>query len=243
MAREDAHLVPEDSIYSEKRFEPRRRNYDDYEKNVLNVLRDAFAPNIFARAIILPSFQNEYAVAVSKTDDAYKIIHLEADVHVWLFEILEMYKSGEISAVGKDAKQKNEEEIRELEKELPTSLEDVAVNRCEREIPSDVGRKLYSVWGEMLFRTRYPDKRPISPDGDAIINVRTDGTNYHFSFEYHYLRLTGKTWSPSPDSVTGQFVHIAELIERACHSDDNEIIVEIGTRADQLAQELSSSKY
>ena len=243
-ARDDEHLIPEDSVFSNHDYRRAPPLYADYYANVLSVLDDAFAPGIFARAIIFPSFQNEYAIAVAMDESSYRIIHLETDKKLWLFESLESLKAGEVRIYGDKTGSKLAAEIEELEDYLPDSPNDVSVDRCERPIPEVLGEKLYVLWGEMLFRTRYPDRRPVSPERDGIFNAGLDGTTYHFSFEYHYERLAGKVWSPDKDSITGQMVAITNLLRAACRAGKNEkILAETEQRIDELAELLSKTVY
>ncbi|MFQ5562982.1 MAG: hypothetical protein ACE5FO_05380 [Parvularculaceae bacterium] len=241
----DAHLIPEDSVFSQYYFGGAVNLSTSYYLNVLDALNDAYAHGVFARAIVIPSFQNEYAVAIAKSESSYRIIHIEVDTHLWLFESLEDLKSGAVRIVDDDDGSKLAAEIRELEEYLPESPEDVSVTRCVREIPSQLGKDLYVLWADMLYRTRYPDKRPVNPDDDIDdIVIGVDGITYHFSFEYSDGRLTGKVWSPDKDSSTGKFVAITNLLRKACHAPDGKkILDEIDRQIGEMNQELSKSAY
>ena len=242
-ARDDEHLLPEDSAFSLHEYQRGQPNYADYYTNVLSVLDEAFAPGVFARAIVLPSFQEEYAIAILRTQGDYEIIHLQPELQIWQFEVLEIYKNGRVRILGDDDGAQVLEEIRELEQLLPQSLEDVAVERCERPISADLGERVHSLWGEMLFRTRYPDRRPVRIDGDHTINFGVDGTTHHFSFDYQSQRLAGKTWSPMPDSVAGKFVAISDLLVEYCHSDEEKLLNTLSAKIDELDRKLSSAAY
>ncbi len=244
LAGDDEHLVPEASIFSE--YYPRENgdSYADYEANVLKILAGAFDKNVFARAVVFPSFQHEYALAIEKNENEYKIVYLVPSVKIWLFEELDIYKAGRVRIVGDNDGSLLNEDIQRLEEFLPPSLSDVRVERCERIIPGGLGEKLHFLWGEMLFRTRYTDQRPLKLDGPDSITVGADGVTYHFSFEHGYERLTGKIWSPDEGSVTGKFVAITEMLRGACHAKNGEATSEeIERRIDGLMATLSEAAY
>ncbi len=237
----DEHLVPEDSVFSEGAYED--YDLDRYYHSVMSVLKDAYAQETFARVIVLPSFWNEYAIAVSRKGGQYKIIHLTTDTSLYGFDALKDYKDGKVQITDGEGNSILDEEIAELEAKLPASIDDVVVEKCEIEIDEGLGDVLHTLWSEMLFRTRYADQRPVSTDGDDTILIRADGINYHFSFDGGIDRLTGQIWSPDEGSVTGKFVDITDAMRKACLSKDNGKLRGLRRSADALLVELSASPY
>jgi hypothetical protein len=246
--RYDEHLLPEDSVYTDvglRGVDPYYDFYKDYEENVVRVLFDAFDDTVVARVVVYPSFQPEYVVGLVLNDKKYELLHLEPSVQLYQFEGLEVMKACGYKPMDDPDGSKHAASIREVEDHLPPSREDVAVERCERNISEAIGAKLYNLWGEMLFRTRYPDLRPVDPNSKArMINLGIDGTRYHFSFEYPGIVLAGNIWSPRPESNTGQFVSITSLMKEACHATDNDkILTEIERRVDDLMTTLAETVY
>jgi hypothetical protein len=252
--RYDEHLFPENSIYTDINFrlavfggKPGKdfEHYIDYEENVARILHDVFAFDVVARVIAYPSFEPEFATALELKEGKYKILHLEPSVQLLHYEELEILRENS------DPDSQNEElleylQFLEFEQiELPETREKVKVSQCEIPISNALGAKLYSLWGEMLFRTRYPDLPAASPETKpAFINSGIDGTRYHFSFEYPGIVLAGNIWSPRPESNTGQFVSITSLMKEACHAKDNDkILTEIERRVDDLMTTLAETVY
>lgn len=251
LAADDDHLVPEDSVFSRGMPPPPYFSFDDgtgydshdYYKSVLSVLNAAYERDIVARLIVIPSFQNEYAIALSREDDAWKIIYLRPEIHIWKFKSLEQFKSDAVRARSLDGESRNAEIIEELEAELPETIEDVAVETCALEIDDALGRALYTLWSEMLFRTRHVDRRPVTPEGDETVRIGADGITYHYSFDYGIGALAGKVWSPDEKSITGKFVAIGKMMRDACESQNTGLFAEMRYDVEQLLAELAKSKY
>jgi len=246
--RFDEHLLPEDSVYTDVSLRVVDPFYDfdkDYEENVVQVLFDAFNHTVVARVVVYPSFQPEYVVGLVLNDKKYGLLHLEPSVQLYSFEALEIIKAGGYKPLDDPDGSKHAASIRELQDQLPASRDDVVIERCEREISETMGAKLYNLWSEMLFRTRYPDLRPADPESKAqMINLGIDGVRYHFSFDHPGIVLAGNIWSPRPESNTGQFVSITNLMKEACHAEDNEkILTEIERRVDDLMTTLAETVY
>lgn len=240
-AAEDDHLVPEDSIFSEATHEGSR--YDKYYENVVSLFRDAYSPGVFGRAFILPSFQNESAIAVSLEEGIYSIHYYSSDTNIYDFEALEEYRRGDVSITDEYGNSLVNEQIASLESSLPSNINDVVINSCKLEIDESLGRNLYTLWSEMLFRTRYADRRPATPDGDQVLIIGADGVTYHYSFDYGVDILAGKIWSPEKSSIAGRFVAITKLMEPACTENDDEALLAIREKTEHLLQDLSLSEY
>ena len=236
----DAHLSPGETVFSQGLQRTDFLEFvDSYHANVVKVLRGAYGRHTFARVVVMPSLQNEYAVALAHSDDEFRVLHVEADQSIWAYSYFEMFIAERDASTDKKLSVEDEE----LMSLLPKRIADYTVTKCEKTIPHDLGHKLYSLWGEMLFRTRYPDQRPLKFGGTRSLPPGLDGVNYDFSFDYSGQTLAGHIWSPSETSPTGKFVHITGLLKEACHSDDPAIFQNITTKVDTLADELSKSAY
>jgi len=250
--RYDEHLLPENSIYTDINFrlalfggKPGKdfEHYVDYEENVARVLHDVFAFDVVARVIAYPSFEPEFATALELKEGKYKILHLEPSVQLLHYEELEILRENS------DSDSQNEElleylQFLEFEQiELPETRENVKVSQCEIPISNALGIKLYSLWGEMLFRTRYPNLPEATPETKpAFINSGIDGTRYHFSFEYPGFTLAGNIWQPRATSITGKFVRISTLMKEACRAENNEnVLTELERRVGELNAALAEA--
>jgi len=243
IGRDDEHLVPEDSVFSE--YQPRwsKQYYDDYEENVLRFFSEAFEKEIFARVVVYPSFSPEYVIAISRDDRDYKLHYLEAGVMLWPFEDLEEALIKEAEAATEEGRQKAREVIEDLRSYVPESRDKVSVNRCESALPPAIGTDLHTLWSEMLFRTRYPDRRPVAIGGEIINTFHLDGTAYHFSFEYDHTRLTGKTWSPEDDSINGKFVALTDILRKGCVERSSDFFKDLENKVENLSSDLEMAVY
>ncbi|MEM6852180.1 MAG: hypothetical protein AAF527_10650 [Pseudomonadota bacterium] len=223
----------------------------DYVANVASVLKDLYVQNAFANVLVIPSFEPEYGLALLRRDNKATLLRLEAGAHLWSFEYLDAYRSGEEKEM-RDGEDQTQKAIEELEANLPASRAETPIERCELALPDDLSERLFILWGEMLFRTRHVDRRPVKRDMKPP-RPGLDGTTYHFTFTFgvdqvgdYFMggdRLAGWTWSPSPDSTTGRFVAITELLEAACASKDGRDLKKIQRHTDELLNLLSQSRY
>ncbi|WDI32126.1 hypothetical protein PUV54_02835 [Hyphococcus flavus] len=246
----DEHLLPEESIFTDRDFRLSAfggpfsldfEHYMHYEEHVARVLHDAFRFEIVARVLAYPSFKSEFAIALELKDEKYRILLFEPSVQLRHFDELEiMQEKAETEELASYQKYLDDQNI-----ELPETREQVEISQCEISISNELGAKLYSLWSEMLFRTRYPDLRPASPDAEpALLDLAIDGTSYHFSFEYPGFTLAGRIHSPREDSTTGRFVDITETMKSACLQPDNiTILTNIEQRIDALMATLSETDF
>lgn len=250
----DEHLLPEDSVFTDIDFRLSVfdgpfsldfEHYMRYEENVARVLRDAFRFEVVARVIAYPSFEPEFSIALELKEGKYRILYLAPAVQLLHFEELEIMKEKPNSDFQREELDRYLRYLDDLKIKLPKTREEVEVSKCDISISNELGVKLYSLWSEMLFRTRYPDLRPAKPDAKAApLDLAVDGTSYHFSFEYPGFTLAGKIHSPRAESNTGKLVAIAELMKEACQAEDNkEILANLEHRVDTLTEQLSETDY
>lgn len=229
------HLVPEDSVFTA----PYVFEFEAYYADVVSAFEDVYDRDVFARMIVLPSFTPEYAVAVARDGDVFAILHVQPNHHIWDFHLLESYKSGDIRSYDLEGNPTTQEVIAELEEMLPESVDALTVEKCEIAITKELAETLYSLWAEMLFRTRYVDYRPVSLDGDETFTIGADGVTYHFGFEYGADTLTGKVWSPDEGTQTARFVEVAETMKTACLENAPARLNEVRAKAEALLAELN----
>jgi hypothetical protein len=117
-------------------LEPPTETIAGYESGVVEVLKGAFTDDVDVRAIVEPSFQNEYAVGTKESDGNFRIYFLRASEHVW----------------GKFLDKK--------------STENIGTENCEIGIPVDLGRRIDLVWDGMLRQTQPNERPTYGVDGD-----------------------------------------------------------------------------
>lgn len=253
----DEHLLPEDSVFTDIDFRLSAfdgpygsdfQHYMHYEENVARVLSDAFRFEIVARVVVYPSFEPEYAIALELNEGKYRILLFEPSVQLRHFDELEIINKNINEKPDSDfRKEELETYLKYLEAEdinLPDTREEVEIRQCRLSVSKTLGDKLYSLWSEMLFRTRYPDLPPASAETTPVmINSGIDGTRYHFSFEYPGFTLAGQIWQPRAESRTGKFVHISNLMKDACRSEGAaKVLAELEARVDSLNNELDETE-
>lgn len=254
----DEHLLPEDSVFTDSDFRLSAfggpfsldfEQYLHYEENVARVLRDAFRFEIVARVVAYPSFEPEYAIALELKEEEYRILVFEPSFQLQHFDELEIINKKMKERPDSDfLKEELATYLKYLDDqnvELPETRDEVEVGECGISISQELGVKLYSLWSEMLFRTRYPDLRPATLDAKPVpLDFAIDGANYHFSVEYPGFTLAGKIHSPREQSNTGKFVAIAENMKAACVEPDNKaILMDIERRTDALLTNLAETDY
>ncbi|WP_428409981.1 hypothetical protein [Hyphococcus sp.] len=254
--RYDDHLLPEDSVFTDIDFRLSAfdgpygsdfQHYMHYEENVARVLRDAFRFEIVGRVVAYPSFEPEYAVALEFKEEKYRILFFEPSVQLRHFDELEIMNEKINEKPDSDfRKEELASYLEYLEAEninLPETREEVEVSQCGISISNELGDKLYSLWSEMLFRTRYPDLPPAGVKSEPVmINSGIDGTRYHFSFEYPGFTLAGQIWQPRAESLTGKFVHVSSMMKDACRSEGvAKILAELESHVDRLNAELAET--
>lgn len=193
------HLSPEQSQFTGI-FMP------DYYGMVIDALSEAYDKDVIVRAMVLPSFSQEYALGVRKHSNEFRIFAVWPEKKLWGYKTLALMNAGAYNAV-KDGKEvKDTEGIRRLEKKYPANYKDVPLERCSEEITPEIANTIAAVWESMLLGTRYKK-------GGAR---GFDGTTYHFSMKVDYEEIAGKVWSPKPDSKTGKLVTLTDAMLAFC---------------------------
>lgn len=219
------HLEPEDSVYAgQLSLEP------GYDQALVAAFHGAFERDVQARAIVLPSFQTEYAVGIKQDGRAYRIFYQEMSQQLWQYSVLGMMKRGEITSADPDGKSTTAEDIVELEKSLPPSPKDVKDVRCEYPIEAAFAARIIDAWQQMLRSTRY-SKDPV---------MGLDGTIYHFFAKSGVQSMAGQTWSPDPATAPGMMVAIADAMKALCTAKDAASLRALEASTDKLNAKLAN---
>ena len=153
----------------------------DYDFLVVTAFREAYGPDVRARAVVTPSFMPEFVVGIRETDGNYSVFKLEAMRQLWGYSLMDMFASGEIIATDLEGNNRNQAEIEDLDANLPDDFLDVELDRCEAVLKRDLGDRLLQIWLQMLSQT--------GEDGGG---VGLHGTSYRFEMG----ERAGETWSP-----------------------------------------------
>ncbi|NHK27386.1 hypothetical protein FF098_005665 [Parvularcula flava] len=184
MAHAGDHLEPVGSIYNPKW-------HDEYG----NLIRQSLSPAIsdryvFATALVIPSFSEEFAVSIKMSGGDYSIVGATPEKQIWID-----YRE----ALGE-------------REELNESLPEIPIISCEVPLSPDMGSRLLDVWFEMLRRTKYPYDDKLEPP-----HVGLDGTNYLFAMKTG-KGMVGTTRSPDEATKPGYLAEIAHNLADSCFS-------------------------
>jgi len=223
------HLVPEDNEFTRADLSEGAISLAPYYTTVVTVLEDAFAPDVRARVIAMPSFTPEYAVGIKVNGDRYTIFHIGLDTQLWHYETLKSLEEVNPALLGDSAAKSLNDTLAELRDNLPADFRDVGTKACEFEIAPAIGGTIMAIWNTMLLQTRYAETG----------NFGRDGTDYHFSMVGGGQLLAGKVWEPPPDSKTGRLVSIAETMKNLCLTGDTNLIGQLQPQLDALSAQLT----
>lgn len=214
---------------AEDHLAPANTQLRAHDKQVNDVLKDAFASNVVLRAIVYPSIGTEYAVGLKKDGGAYHVFSLATAQKMWLYTVVQKMKHGKITAANSDGTDDTQEEIARLEKTLPAAPKDVpAVDRCEIAVGARLATRLAAVWKRMLLRTRIRT----SPQRGL------DGETYFFSMPMGRGELRGQVWSPRENTKTGMLVGIMYDMREACRKHDRKMIAGLRRQVRALERRL-----
>ena len=214
------HLVPEHSLLSE-RFQ------SDYESMVSTVLGAALDRDVPVRAIVIPSFQPEYAVGIKENKGSFTAFCRMPEQHLWLFQVLAGMRAGRISS---ESKEQTIADIRRLEAELPKDYRDVKIRGRDLTISSELATRIARVWELMLRQTRH----------EYQSGIGFDGTTYHFSAWVQYQLMSGTVWSPEPTTLTGRLVQLTDTLKLLCIASNRDIRADLSQQTDELLVQLNA---
>jgi len=223
------HLVPEDSQFTRADLPPNATLLAPYHDMILTVLKDAFAEDVRARLIAMPSYSPEYALGLKERDGDWSIFHFQSEVQLWSYENLRMLRDIPADLMPSQAGAINDA-IAGYEAGLPADYHDVGTGAaCETQIPAALGEDLLDLWTALLLGTRYGD----------IPNLGRDGTDYHFSMTAEHGLMAGKAWEPAPESATGAMVSITETMRNLCFTGDGNLQAQLQPQIESLLARLA----
>jgi hypothetical protein len=216
-----SHLVPE-----EKNDGPLAA----YEADLATVLREAFTPSVVARALVLPSFEPEYAVGLRKNADGYELFSVTpASTRISTYMMRDLIRQGHAGsfALNMDTgemKDRAAEEFEELGRGLPADPADLPLSQCAVKLDAAIAVELLGAWKTML-----EEVRPVGGPQGGI-----DGVTYRFFLNRDGGALTGETWSPRKNSRPATLARIAETMRDYCRTQDRRLVPLMLTLARKL---------
>jgi hypothetical protein len=234
------HLSPEDSILGQAAFEYRYADEDArldyyYANLVVNVFKDAFAPDVVLRAIRENPLVAESVVGVEQGKDGFRIFALESDVLLFRYAEIASEKHGHVDKNGKRAV--DERAVAEFQADVPADPKDVKLTRCEAPIESALAGRVAKIWDVMLRGTRYDSPTEVAAQ-DSVRTVIVDGTTYHFSAQ----RMSGQVYATDAESDTGHLVRIADAMADYCKDGNDASLRSLTQSVGQLERRLQSKK-
>lgn len=178
----------------------------DYEADVRSVLREAFGPEVKARALVYPSFQPEFAVGLRQTAQQHEIFFIRPSRMVWTYTLVELMRRGRAGTMTFDGRDATAAEIARLTEGLPERPSDLPVERCATPVDEALAGALILAWRTML--------EDIGPRRQAGL----DGVTYEFSMTSGNRSLAGEIWSPERGTRSERLVRIANLMRSYCEA-------------------------
>lgn len=226
------HLLPEESLFT-----------GIYHEQALSLLSSRLGRmhglEAFANAVVLPSFSREYVVVFERTKgDEYKLVCMQTAQSMGGYQQLNQLKSGRlrVSEHGEDTTQK---EIAKLEAALPEDHMNVEASVIEIELDQELGQDIYTVWGHMLYETRYPEPDKVTPESRASFGAGLDGTTYHFSFFHNHQPLSGWVWDYPADGRVAKLVALTEAAKEVCELGGENVTTILSEKVAALTKALN----
>jgi hypothetical protein len=190
------HLLPNVNAFAEP---------DGYLLKMRHIFAQAFDGGVILRALVLPSFENEYVVGLQDIRGGVEAFVLEPSFNIWHTQLVEDFEDEikELTRAGEAIPPETTAQLKKLKGETPADYRTIKATRHACALPREVSEEIRGVWKKMLLDVRHP-KEP--RDG-------LDGITYHFSaFFVGWGELSGEAWSPDAESKTGRLVSLAEAL-------------------------------
>ena len=226
----DDHLVPEDNQFTRAALPNGQGSLAPYYGKVLELLGGAYAREVRARVIVMPSYGTEHAIGIAQNGDAYEMFHLSLAANIWRYEMLQQAKAVDVTRLPAGPAQDMQRIIAEMQRGIPDDYHDITVTDCRAPLPPALARQVIESWEKLLLRTRYTPAR----------QVGRDGTDYHFSMPNETQQLAGKAWDPPPDSDIGRLVAITANMKAWCAARDETVLAQMQTQARNLVARLQN---
>jgi hypothetical protein len=191
------HLIPDCGVLAES---------DDFLLNVQRVFAQAFEQRVSLKAIVIPSFEKEYAVGIQESKKgAAEVFVLSPSSQLWDTEILKEYEEGKLRSYvsNKPVALQDDKNYQRLKQTTPNDYRKISVTRRARPIPKDLADQVTALWRERLLEVRHP----------AVLDEGNDGETYYFSaWVQGRGQLSGHVWSPEPGSKVGKLVAVVTAL-------------------------------
>jgi hypothetical protein len=206
---------------------------DTYGVKLRTVFAEAYRGEVALQALYVPSFVNEFAVGLRTTaaSGGAEVFLLEPSSSIWETELLRLYESGEIGAVGRDGKPvplEQNKAYQKLKKRSPADYRKIGVRVRTRPIPQALADRIRSVWFAML--------RGVRRDEEEVDGAVLDGETYHISAVIDGRPVGGSVYSPD-DSMPKTW-RLAHLVDRISEYAQASVDLAALTKAIQEAEQV-----
>lgn len=182
-----------------------------YRANIRSAFHEAFAEDVQARMLLLPSFAVEEAIGLRKRNGTYELFGLTATQQIWGYSTLAMLRSGEEGMMSDDGKDLGAEEAVRIEKSLPAKPEDLPLQRCAVPLDPAPAEAILRAWRTMLDEVRPTDGPELGLDGES----------YTFSMPGPGGERSGEAWSPRKGSRVYRLTELAAAMRSYCRAPES----------------------
>jgi hypothetical protein len=191
------HLVPKANAFVQP---------DPYLLKVRHIFAQALEEGVILSALVLPSFQDEYAVGLRVEGEAVEAFVLEPSSRIWDTELVRLFENGEIRQYDLEGKKVPPEKsmtLKKLKARTPADYRNIKATRRARPIPGELAVEIRAIWTTTLLDARRP----------AESSEVVDGVTYHFSAWLQRRReISRRVHSPDPESRTGRLTSLADAM-------------------------------
>jgi hypothetical protein len=178
-----------------------------HEARLRLVFREAFAPGVRLRALVTPSFETEYVVAIRAGREGDEILALRPAQPIFAYSWLEMLRSGKAGVIAPGGGG-TRGEIERLQSTLPRDPAELPLARCVVPIEPALAALIAEAWGKLLRAIRAGETQPTG----------LDGTGWRFELEAAGGTLAGATWSPKRGTPPARLARLAEAMREHCEA-------------------------
>lgn len=202
----------------------------NYELALKTVFMEAYNRETRLRVQIQSKYGTENMTGVRSDSTGYYLFYLIPENSVWNSSWVD------VPCRDSDGKILPESEKRSCSQLDFSSVDTLQVNRYQTAIDSSLAQNLISLWGEMLVRSSYRQKR---------LTVSTGGTTYQYSaFKFGLGNIQGYSSNPKEGSYTGDLAAISRLMRNASRAESkansDSLLSQIDIKADSLLGKLLS---
>jgi hypothetical protein len=181
---------------------------DRYQADIRSAFREAFAGDVRARVVFLPSFALEEAIGLRERNGTYELFALAATQQIWGYSTARMLRSGEEGLTDDDGKNLGPAEAARIDANLPPKPEDLPLQRCAVALDAAPAEAILGAWRVMLDQVQPTD----GPE------LGLDGNTYIFAMPAPGGERSGEAWSPRKGSHVYRLTELATAMRSYCRA-------------------------